>query len=275
MTTVHDTIPGHLKRDVDAAVAWFNAREGGGFEATGIVNPPPAAPAGEELRLVLCGRGTCRQERFRIQSSENGQQIEWLGDGQAAQGRSRCRTRPAAGRAARLDRPGCRAACVRGSAFLSGFLVTALPPRVCEATARPVWSMRFERPAAKCMPSPANPRHWHHGPGRTGNCLSNAPATRTTKSRTAARERRWLDLYVQDAGEFLARDTVWDVAHPKGHFQPGCAGVEFERTTSVPVALGSIPRKRRKCSRQTRSGLRWGEVRQALAQQTGEDAGPG
>lgn len=88
MTTVHDTIPGHLQGDVDAVVAWFNTREGGGFEATGIVDPPPVAAAGGELRLVLCGQGTCRQERFRIGSSEHGQDIEWLGDGQAVGGAS-------------------------------------------------------------------------------------------------------------------------------------------------------------------------------------------
>lgn len=97
MTTVHDTIPGHLQRDVDAVVAWFNAREGGGFEATGIVNPPPAATSGGELRLVLCGKGTCRQERFRVGSSENGRQIEWLGDGRAAQGAAVAELDPAPG----------------------------------------------------------------------------------------------------------------------------------------------------------------------------------
>ena len=86
MTTVLDTIPGHLQHDVDSVLAWFNAREGGGFEVTGIVNPPPAAASGRELRLVLCGQGTCRQERIRVASAEDGQRIDWLGDDQAVAG---------------------------------------------------------------------------------------------------------------------------------------------------------------------------------------------
>ena len=86
MTRVLDTIPDHLQHDVDAVLAWFNAREGGAFEVTGIVDPPPAAASGGELRLVLCGQGACRQERFRIASSETCPQIDWLGDDQAAMG---------------------------------------------------------------------------------------------------------------------------------------------------------------------------------------------
>ena len=80
MTTVLDAIPEHLQRDVDAALAWFNAREGGGFEVTGIVDPPESAGAGRQLRLVLCGSGTCRQETFRVAPSPNGPRIDWLGD---------------------------------------------------------------------------------------------------------------------------------------------------------------------------------------------------
>ncbi len=86
MTTVLDTIPGHLQHDVDSVLAWFNAREGGGFEVTGIVNPPPASASSRELRLVLCGQGTCRQERFRVASTEDGQRIDWLGDDRAVAG---------------------------------------------------------------------------------------------------------------------------------------------------------------------------------------------
>ncbi len=75
MTTVLDTVPGHLKTDVDAALAWFNAREGETYEVTGIVDPPEAAAPDKDLRLVLCGAGTCRQETFRVDASE----VSWQG----------------------------------------------------------------------------------------------------------------------------------------------------------------------------------------------------
>lgn len=86
VTRVLDRIPDHLQEDVDAALDWFNAHEGGGFEVTGIVDPPGDATPGQQLRLVLCGQGTCRQESFRVQSSEQGQLIDWLGDDQARPG---------------------------------------------------------------------------------------------------------------------------------------------------------------------------------------------
>ena len=86
MATVLDTIPQHLQRDVDAAVAWFNAREGGGFQVTGIVDPPGSAGAAQDLRLVLCGAGTCRQETFRVASSPSGPLVDWLGDDRSVAG---------------------------------------------------------------------------------------------------------------------------------------------------------------------------------------------
>ncbi len=81
MTTVLDSIPEPLARDVQAALAWFNARGAGEFEVTGIVDPPAAPGAERDLRLVLCGEGTCRQETFRV----DGAQVEWLGDGAASE----------------------------------------------------------------------------------------------------------------------------------------------------------------------------------------------
>jgi hypothetical protein len=83
MTTVLAKIPEHLKPEIDAALSWFNTREGADFEVTGIVDPPASAGAGQDLRLVLCGSGTCRQETFRVGSSANGPQIDWLGDNQS------------------------------------------------------------------------------------------------------------------------------------------------------------------------------------------------
>ena len=78
MTTVLDTIPDDLQPEVDAALAWFNASEGGNFEVTGIVDPPQGGGEGRALRLVLCGDGTCRQETFRVASASDGSQVDWL-----------------------------------------------------------------------------------------------------------------------------------------------------------------------------------------------------
>ena len=88
----------------------------------------------------------------------------------------------------------------------------------------------------------------------------------------AARERGWLDLYVQDAGEFLARDTAWDVTHPKGHFQPGVLvlnsdGQLLYRWRSVPSRANAGSAAGRPAAEYV-----WGKVRQVLAQQSGEDA---
>ena len=78
MTTVLDAIPDHLQPEVQSAVAWFNASEGGNFEVTGIVDPPQGGGEGRELRLVLCGDGTCRQETFRVTSVSGTSQVDWL-----------------------------------------------------------------------------------------------------------------------------------------------------------------------------------------------------
>ena len=83
MTTVLDTIPEHLQPEIEAALSWFNTREGSDFEVTGIVDPPASADAGQDLRLVLCGAGTCRQETFQVSSLPNGPQVSWLGEDQS------------------------------------------------------------------------------------------------------------------------------------------------------------------------------------------------
>ena len=116
-------------------------------------------------------------------------------------------------------------------------------PQVLAARARQDWDLPFE-----CIGDP------HH------------------EIADAARVRGWLDLYVQDAGEFLTRDTVWDVTHPKGHFQPGVLvlnsdGQLLYRWRSVPSRANAGSAAGR-----PEADYVWGEVRQALAQQTGEDA---
>lgn len=86
MTTVLDEIPEPLRADVDAALAWWNARESGDYSVTGIVDPPAAPDPARPLQLVLCGAGTCRQESFRVAATPEGAQVEWLGERETAEG---------------------------------------------------------------------------------------------------------------------------------------------------------------------------------------------
>ena len=88
MTTVKEKIPDHLQPSVNHALAWFNDHEGGGFDVTGIVDPPgPTDAPNTELKLILCGQGTCRQETFRVTTADGSSSgdasgdmaIDWLG----------------------------------------------------------------------------------------------------------------------------------------------------------------------------------------------------
>ncbi|MDG2336305.1 MAG: hypothetical protein P8Q97_19045 [Myxococcota bacterium] len=86
MLTVSETIPAALQPQVETALAWFNSKESADFEVTGIVDPPPSAAAGEDLSLILCGGGLCRQETFRVVSSPDGPRVEWLSGDQSGAG---------------------------------------------------------------------------------------------------------------------------------------------------------------------------------------------
>ena len=79
MPRVLEIIPENLREEVEAALAWFNAQENASFELTGIVDPPAAAGRGEDLRLVLCGKGVCRQETFKVNVSSEIPTVRWLG----------------------------------------------------------------------------------------------------------------------------------------------------------------------------------------------------
>ncbi len=79
MPNVLEIIPEDLHAEVDTALAWFNAHENTSFEVTGIVDPPSASGSGEDLRLVLCGDGVCRQETFKVSSSADMPTVRWLG----------------------------------------------------------------------------------------------------------------------------------------------------------------------------------------------------
>jgi hypothetical protein len=79
MPNVLEIIPENLHAEVDAALAWFNAYENASFEVTGIVDPPSDSGRGEDLRLVLCGDGVCRQETFKVSGSADMRTVRWLG----------------------------------------------------------------------------------------------------------------------------------------------------------------------------------------------------
>ena len=77
MPTVSEKIPELLQPEVDAALAWFNSKEEDEFKVTGIVDAELTLGSSEprELRLVLCGGNTCRQQTFRISNSSNGYHV--------------------------------------------------------------------------------------------------------------------------------------------------------------------------------------------------------
>ena len=76
--SVDETIPAALQPEVDAALAWFNARQDITFKVTGIIDAETSIQqAGERrLRLILCGGDRCEQHTFlsknQSQLSENG-----------------------------------------------------------------------------------------------------------------------------------------------------------------------------------------------------------
>ena len=79
MSNVLDLVPEDLRAEVDTALAWFNAHENASFEVTGIVDPPAASGSGEDLSLVLCSDGVCRQESFEVTGSADLPAVRWLG----------------------------------------------------------------------------------------------------------------------------------------------------------------------------------------------------
>ena len=65
---VEEQIPESLEQPVEAALAWFNAREEEVFQVTGMVEPDraPASKAPRTLRLILCAGDRCEQRSFRV-----------------------------------------------------------------------------------------------------------------------------------------------------------------------------------------------------------------
>lgn len=80
MATVQETIPEGLQPHAEAALAWFNRREGVAFEVTGILDPQPAleASGARELRLILCGGDRCEQRSFRVTANGDDYEVALL-----------------------------------------------------------------------------------------------------------------------------------------------------------------------------------------------------
>ena len=74
MAVVSETIPSALEPQVDAALAWYNARQSEHFEVTGIVDADASMQSAEprELRLVLCGGDLCQRQNFLVSSKGGG-----------------------------------------------------------------------------------------------------------------------------------------------------------------------------------------------------------
>lgn len=79
MTNVLEIIPENLQSEVGAALAWFNTHENAAYDVTGIVDPPVTSGSSQDLRLVLCGEGVCRQETFKVTGSVEFPKVAWLG----------------------------------------------------------------------------------------------------------------------------------------------------------------------------------------------------
>jgi hypothetical protein len=87
-----------------------------------------------------------------------------------------------------------------------------------------------------------------------------------------ARERGWLDLRVGEVGDFLTRDTAWEVSHPKGFFQPGVIALTPEqrllyRWQSVPTRQNAGGATGRPSAEHV-----WEQIQQALAEKSDSHA---
>ena len=117
MIQVHEDVPEALRPEVDAALEWFNRREGELFEVTGILDPERALASAEspELRLILCGGGRCEQRSFRVAGEPGAYDVTLVEDDPGSDP-----TQPQA----ELDPPpGARRAWLDGALERHGFVV--------------------------------------------------------------------------------------------------------------------------------------------------------
>lgn len=87
----------------------------------------------------------------------------------------------------------------------------------------------------------------------------------------AARGQGLLDLRTSEVGEFVTRDTAWDVSHPKGFYQPGVLALNTER---VLYRWQSIPNRENMGGaggRPTEDYV-WRRIQAALNDPLGKDA---
>lgn len=82
MAVVSEHIPNELQAQVDAALAWFNARQDDVFSVTGIVDAQLSIESGEPcvLRLVLCGGDSCQKHSFEVASTGAGYSVAFASD---------------------------------------------------------------------------------------------------------------------------------------------------------------------------------------------------
>ena len=103
-----------LRKEVNAALTWFNARENASFAVTGIVDPSSTAGTGADFRLVLCCEGVCRQETFEVSGFADLSAVRWLGSEHAQDSSG----------VAELDPPpGARRRCLKDVAGRNAFAV--------------------------------------------------------------------------------------------------------------------------------------------------------
>ena len=83
-----------------------------------------------------------------------------------------------------------------------------------------------------------------------------------------ARKRGWLDLRVGEVGDFLTRDTPWEVSHPKGFFQPGVIALTSEQR--LLYRWQSIPTRENAGGAAGRPSAEhvWEHIQQALAEKS-------
>lgn len=76
MHKVSETIPEALAPRVDAALAWFNAKQTERFKVTGILDAEASLAGSDELRLILCGGDRCEQHSFRVSGAPDAWRVE-------------------------------------------------------------------------------------------------------------------------------------------------------------------------------------------------------
>jgi len=82
MAVVSEVIPQELQAEVAAALAWFNAKQAGTFEVTGIVDAQESIQSNEprELHLVLCGGDSCQKHNFQVAPTNEGYSVTFAPD---------------------------------------------------------------------------------------------------------------------------------------------------------------------------------------------------